>query len=630
MEILGGLMDYQVLQRNKKNVSETTLVGRCGSPGSLQIHVTKKGKTIPGFNWKTLAQVKAGQFTTKLVGIPVGGPYEVALRVLPKKGKSQDDVFEAKNVLVGDVWLLGGQSNMEGIGLLTGAAKPMPLVHAFYMHDRWDVAKDPIHNLDKAVDLVHTDLNGGKPIVRSGPVGVGPGVGFGQTMHKLSGVPQGLIACAPGGTSNSQWAPARKNLGTRSLYGATLRRFYKNGANVAGIVWYQGCSDTNPTDAPKYTDRMKKLVAAFRKDLRNPNLPFIMVQIATYFPTQPFTPEGKRAWNSVQDQERLLPKVIKNLTTVPAMDLELDDCIHISGPDQNRLGRRLAEAAWALIHGPKGGKLPIELKSIKRISPDAFNFEVTFDNVVGALRSPGKPAGFSVVNTEGIEMPTIYRVDLEGNKVIIKTGLTTDTDDSAFFLTYGFGGDAYCNITDEADRSLPVFAPQPLYQNQNPRTSIRTVRVSKILPGAGKLEKVKCPDTSDRSLAFKSRTFPTAFYNLHEELQNKKDDALVFFAAKFECAEPMKLELGLGYDGPTKVWINGKQVHYDPDGINPMIFDQIKVPYNAKKGMHEIVIAFSANFGLAWGPSIRLYRKDLTSRQIKAGPNTYKLPEALG
>ncbi len=630
MKVLGGLLNHQVLQRNSKNVCETTIFGECKSSGALQVRVAKNNKPLPGLNWKKIGRVKAGQFKTLLTGIPVGGPYQVTLRVVASDGKPLDQ-FQADDLLVGDVWILGGQSNMEGIGLLKDAAKPLPLVRAFYMHDRWAPAKDPIHNLCDAVDQVHLDLSGGVPCVRGENVGVGPGVGFGQEMFARTGVPQGLISSAHGGTSMSQWDPALKNLGSKSLYGATLRRFHKNGANVAGIVWYQGCSDTNPTDSQLYTERMKTLVAAFRKDMKNSKLPFVMVQIALYFPG-PNDPVQNKCWSSVQDQERLLPKVIKNLATVSAIDLTLDDGIHISGKDQHRLGRRLAQAALALIKGKKAGKLPIELKSVKpiNVSGGTLHFEVTFDNVEGKLQSVGRPNGFAFVAPDGSLFQNIYRIELAGNKVILKTGMTADMEEGSLPLAYGYGVCPYCNITDSGDRALPVFAPQSTTVAQLARASINTLRVSKILPGAKKLHKVKCPRTADKKFGFKSRTFTNSFANLHEQLQTETSDTLVFFASQFECSEPMKLQVGFGYDGPVKMWIDRKQVFHDPKGINPMIYDQAKIKFNAKKGKHEIIVAFSPNYGKAWGIALRLYRKDLTKKQLKSGKPVFQLPKILG
>jgi sialate O-acetylesterase len=632
MDIIQGLTDHQVLQRNSRNLSETYLEGKCDASGVLCLRVTSTGsnKALPGLADKKITRLNKGRFKVKLTGIPVGGPYDVTLILRSSNGQTLAE-YQAKDILVGDVWILGGQSNMQGIGYLKDAAKPDKNVRAFYMDDRWSVAQDPIHNLDRAVDPVHADLCGGTLPVRSKHAGVGPGVAFGQNMAKLTGVPQGLLACAHGGTTMAQWDPALKKLGGKSLYGATLRRFIKNGSNVAGVVWYQGCSDADSQNAPLYTSRMKKLVAAFRRDMGGRQLPFAMVQIAGVYRVVPDA-EGASWWNSIQDQERLLPKVIKNLTVVPVIDLVLDDLIHISGRDQQRLGRRLAEATWTLIKGKNALKPPMALKSIRKLTnPYTRNLEieVAFDHVEGSLQSPGKALGFALALSSNQLSEAIYRTDLKGNTALLRTAVPEDFDENELYLHYGWGYCPSCNITDQAGRSLPVFGPVSIAVDQKPMISMKKIRTSKILPGAGKLQDVICPDTADRKLGWQGRQFPTCFANLHNELMDKTNDALVFFAGKFKCDEAMKLKVGVGYDGPVKLWIDRKEVFYDPNGINPMIPDQAMIDFKAKAGEHEIVVAFSANFGKAWGIAIRLHRLDVTKRQLCKGTTGYKLPEIL-
>ena len=59
--------------------------------------------------------------------------------------------------------------------------------------------------------------------------GAGPGVSFANEMFRLTGVPQGLICCAHGGTTMAQWDPKLKKDGDNSLYGAMLNRVKRNG-----------------------------------------------------------------------------------------------------------------------------------------------------------------------------------------------------------------------------------------------------------------------------------------------------------------------------------------------------------------------------------------------------------------
>ena len=216
MNIERGLLDGMVLQRTKRDVCDVVVQGRSDGAGTLEARVTHKNKTVHGFHWICIGRVQGGRLQGRLKGLKVGGPYDVQLRVVAPNGDIVDEAV-IKKILVGDVWILAGQSNMEGIGRLPGL-KAKPNVRAFYMHDVWGSAEDPIHNLGQAVAPVHADIGGGALPVRSPFIGVGPGVAFGQAMEKRTGVPQGLLACGHGGTTMEQWDPKKKRLGGHSLY----------------------------------------------------------------------------------------------------------------------------------------------------------------------------------------------------------------------------------------------------------------------------------------------------------------------------------------------------------------------------------------------------------------------------
>lgn len=613
MIVVTGLFDHMVLQRDNRNLSRQPLAGRCSASGDLRATVRAKGKVLPRFNGVKVGRAAGGRFSGELAGLPCGGPYDVELTV-------GDEKLRVGDVLVGDVWILGGQSNMEGIGLLRNAAMPHPMVRAFYMDDRWDVAKDPIHNIGKAVDRVHAILGGGRNPVRSPLTGVGPGVHFGQEMTRLTGVPQGLIACAHGGTSMAQWDPKLKRRGTDSLYGAMLRRFTKNGGRVAGVVWYQGCSDATPADAPLYLQRMKRLVRSMRSDFRSPRLPFVAVQIGRVCNWG----NGAAVWNLIQDQQRRLPDAIPRCAVTSAIDLPMDDQIHLSGIGHRELGRRLAQAMGTLTLGRKAGPPPISFKRVS-LPPDAgsnlVDVVVEFSNVVGRLVSAGRPNGFSFSGAQAKDI--VYDVRLDGHRAVIRT-CAARCEAPRLQLSYGAGLTPYCNITDEAGRPLPVFGPVPVGRPIALTPFVTTVDVSPFLPGAGKLDAV----TYGRAarLRFRRRTFSGAFCDVHADPGWSDDDRLVFFRAPFTCAEPMKLSALLGYDGPVKLWLDGKQEFHDPLGTNPAIMDRQSVRFNARRGRHEIMVALGSNKGQAWGIFLRLHRRDLTARQVDKGSG-YAMPE---
>ena len=611
MKITSGLFDSGVLQRTAGDMSDAPITGTCKACGPVLARVTREGAAVPGFDGAEIGRAEQGKFTARLAGLPVGGPYMVELQAGNERAMVQD-------VLVGDVWILGGQSNMQGCGITADGEKPHPLVRAWYMDDRWAVARDPIHNMWATVDQVHIDLNGGvrpeKNLARS----AGPGVAFGVEMQRLTGVPQGVIACAHGGTSMAQWNPKLKGLGSRSLYGAALRRVKKLGGQVAGLVWYQGCSDANPEAAPVYTQAMQALIRAFRRDLHIPDLPVAMVQIATVYGM-----EGFSSWNDIQEQQRRLPKVIPRLAVVPAVDLALDDLIHISGKDQTILGRRLAAAMRWLKTGE--GAPPIEPKKVKvsynkdRATADLV---VAFDHVVGGLRADGKPWGFSL-DADG---PTdvIYRVDLDGTQAILRTTLPV-TDIADRVLYYGQGCAPYCNITDAAGRAVPVFGPLPLGEPRALTPYVRAPRVSQPLPLQGGIEALACPNPLP---TLKAREFPTTFCDLHLDAGRTQAPQVQYLACRLCCPEEMQLALLLGYDGPVKAWVDGREVFRDPKGSNPAIPDEGGTLLDLTAGEHDVLVALDLNNDRAWGVYLRFERKDVTKGQLKKGE--FVLPEILG
>ncbi len=59
------------------------------------------------------------------------------------------------DILVGDLWILAGQSNMQGAGVLARVEEPSKRVHSLDLADRWSVAREPLHQMWEAVDPVY-------------------------------------------------------------------------------------------------------------------------------------------------------------------------------------------------------------------------------------------------------------------------------------------------------------------------------------------------------------------------------------------------------------------------------------------------------------------------------------------
>ncbi len=621
MEICNGLVDGMVLQRNGRNVCDVEVAGTCGIGGPVSAVVSGKGIGAGKREFKRIGVAGGGRFKARLSGIPAGGPYEIRLRTDGSSGETESVLV--KDVLVGDVWILGGQSNMQGCGLRHNPLKPHPMVRCFYMDDKWRPAKEILHNMWECVDQAHVDICGGTRPAKPGPKwGTGPGVSFGQQMYKYLKVPQGLLACAHGGTSMSQWDPRLKSKGSSSLYGAMMRRIRKNGGRVAGMIWYQGCSDANAAAAPLYTKRMKEFVSHLRRDCGDPALPVAMVQIAR---VSTWERSACVHWNSIQDQQRRLPEHIGNLAVVPAIDLELDDCIHIGEEGQKRLGLRLARAMNVLREGRKAGLPPITLKKTTYTHVPC-SITVEFANVEGGLKAAGRPWGFEVVG--GGSASGIYDVKLKGNKALIRFSIQANT--TRFKLHYGYGTNPYCNITDGADRSLPVFGPVEFGKGEGATMDfIRRLHVSAFQPSAGKLHGLKPPDGLDTLVS--PREFPDSFCSMRTEIAARPgEDLVLWYVLRFRCPEPMRLAALVGYDGPFKAWIDGRLLLHDPKGTNPAVPDSKTLRFAAARGEHRLAMALGTNGGRAWGIFITLQRFDIPRKiLLRDDPSLYRMPEIL-
>jgi len=377
----------------------------------------------------------------EILALPAGGPHQAG---------------GAKGLLAGDLWILAGQSNMEGVGDLVDTETPHPLVHSFQSRESWALAEEPLHWLGESPRPVHHILSG-QPVPTEIPPrdsarakGAGLGLTFAKAMVEQTGVPVGLVPAAHGGTSMQQWDPARKGQGGHSLYGATLERVKAVGApgggRIAGILWYQGESDANPADAALYEARMTALVESFRADLGQPDLPFYFVQLGP-FVTDP-DPSLVAGWNQVRESQRLLLGALPNAGMVSAIDCGLDDGIHIDTTGLKTLGRRLAAVAL--------GRPAPALKSFA-FEPEHGWLRVSFDHVQGALRSEGRPNGFTLRDGSGAELPLIYKIALDGPDALLKI------TDSALLpgasLWYGWGLAPYCNLTDDSGAAVPAFGP---------------------------------------------------------------------------------------------------------------------------------------------------------------------------
>ena len=598
MHIEHGLLPGHVLQRTPQGAS-VTVRGTCRANGPVLGQVRVGKRCLRGFTSAAVGEAVDGRFTATLSGLPSGGPYVVELQC----GKQRVVVGD---VFVGDLWLMAGQSNMEGAGLIADAPPPHAQVRSFSMARRWELARDPLHFLDESPDAVHgTGILSRADVRRCKRLavkGTGSGVFFGTDMHRRSKVPQGLIATAHGGTSMTQWDPALKDQGAASLYGSLWLSVHAVGQPLAGVLWYQGCSDTG-TESALYTSRMQALVAALRRDLRQPRLPWVVVQIGRVVDLA----RDPKPWNSVQEQQRCLPQQIRHCDVVTTIDLELDDNIHLSGKAHGVLAGRMARVAARLVLGDRGEAPAPQPQDVRLQAPKPGLgpvVAVRFKNVVGGLRADGLANGFSLVDAQQKPFDLIFKTEVIGNRALLHLRMTPP---EPCWLMYGQGVNPVCNVHDARGMALPVCGPWPLLSTLPLSEWCQRWRVSPLRADENLM--TFTPRSADDALAT-DRSFDGKFINLHTEWQGKTGH--MAFTGFIDVDEDMRVEVRLGYDGPVRLWLGRKELHRDLRGSNPALHDTQRLVHQLPAGRHRLVIAMALNGGRAWGFFLRFARLDGT------------------
>lgn len=389
----------------------------------------------------------------RITGILCGGPY-----VLNVNG----NIF--KDIYVGDVWILAGQSNMQGYGRDTDIEyNANPAIRAYYMQNEWGIANNPLNVPWRAVNNVHTEILGAKKGFSNRCVG--PGLYFAKRMYDLTSVPQGLICCAHGNTSLAQWNPDLSRYGAdKSLYAAMLERFESNGSNIRGVFWGQGCNDTKIEFFKDYSLNTLNLFRCMRRDF-GVCVPIVYMQISRCIKSGSEEDIQPDTWNSVQEQQRTLYKKIDKTDVIPTIAYELSDRYHLSAKSQKLVGRSAAESMFNLMHGKLYGCLGgIKLDGIEvfrdEIAPDELSsIVVTYKNVKGALSGGERAMGFSLSKIPNdFNDDNIISCTADGNRVIIVAGVSAERL-LDMYLSYGGGLNPPCNITDGEKRSLPMAGP---------------------------------------------------------------------------------------------------------------------------------------------------------------------------
>ncbi len=451
----------QVYQRQDNGIAAISIRGEVhhGTPAIIEARISGNAATS---NWREI-EIKNRSFTGKLDGIPVGGPYCIEIRAY--NGKETVTVA-VPEVLVGDLWILAGQSNMDGCGKLINLETPSRYVHCYYYNETWGIARDPLCRLVDSIDPVHWPVGMEDASTRAevsrwerafNDHGAGLGVRFGKDLYRATGVPVGLIICSHGGTSIRQWSPELKRLGGNSLYGSMMRRVNAVGGKVAGCLWYQGESDAIGRNVETYKHETIEFVNALRKDLGNPNLPFIYVQLGPLLHNA-FDMEDSvlvDAWNKVQAEQLAIESEIPNTAMTAAVDATNSDIIHLDSVSLRRIGARMAKLARKLVFGHNFHIGPRPRRA-EFLDEDRTKLRIVFDGVNEKLIPARGIRGFLIEKENSRVEITSCRRGPDGTSVLIDVASPIPRGAT---LWHGRGIVPTCNLADRLGFPVPVFGP---------------------------------------------------------------------------------------------------------------------------------------------------------------------------
>jgi sialate O-acetylesterase len=253
------------------------------------------GKAVPGAPVKLIfgKQVKESVANAD-------GSFKLVLDAMPANNSGQSlfvisgDTVEYKDVLVGEVWLCSGQSNMEYT--MNRSAHWYNAKRSQGM-DSVQVSQEK--NAEIRLFLVNRDLN--KPGDRNKGwqraeypwVGQFSAAGYyyARELQSRLHVPVGMIAASMPGSAIEPWLPARsvaKKADTVKTTEEPAGKFYTGLIKplapyaLKGFLWYQGETNCMLNQRDEYTQHMKLLISSWRGLWENSNLPFYYVQIAPF------------------------------------------------------------------------------------------------------------------------------------------------------------------------------------------------------------------------------------------------------------------------------------------------------------------------------------------------------------
>ena len=415
-----------------------------------------------------------GNWSVFLPPEPAGGPYQLTVT-----GTNQ---IVLNDILVGDVWFASGQSNMEmplkgwpGAPLKDSAEE---ISHANQPQIRL------LHIPAKASDFPLRDSDAAWMICSPDTASNFSAVAyfFGRELAAREHVAIGLIDATWGGTPAEAWISLRaissdpglmpvfatraEMMETQSEVTAILAKEKRedeaarragqappdhpwrpdpaswapaalfNGMvapmapyAIKGVIWYQGESNSRLSFAPMYAKLFPALIADWRGQWHEGDLPFLFVQISS------FKSNATEAWAVIREAQR---RTLSVANTAMAVTIDIGNPDNVHPADKQTVGMRLALAARALAYGEEveySGPL------FRQAVPDGDGIRVWFDHSASGLLSKGGDLeGFEIAGSDGHFVTASARID--GKTIVVSNAEVPEP----LYVRYGWSNAPVVNL----------------------------------------------------------------------------------------------------------------------------------------------------------------------------------------
>ncbi len=404
--------------------------------------------SFAGSTQKTTADVN-GKWMVRLAKTKAGGPYK--MKIATKK-----DAIVYDSVFVGEVWLAGGQSNMQ-FRLSEGNNAGKEIADANYPEIRFftvglNISSKPLSDV-KGQWLVSNPANARNFSAAA--------YFFARQLHLDKKVPVGIISSSWGSSPAEAWTsgislltnedfrdsilryqaaqanweilytnylalrdsvqknnlqstikpvlPAEKNYPS-ALYNAMIAPLVPYG--IKGVIWYQGENNGNTAiRAFKYRTIFPLLINDWRARWNNDSLPFIYVQLANHKAKNP-QPVMNDNWATLRESQSM---TLKLPNTGMAVTIDIGDANNIHPKNKQDVGKRLYLAANHIAYHANNVYSGPRYLSMNML---ADKIELSFEHVGSGLDSKGQAlAGFAIAG----EDKKFYWANavIEGNKIIV-------------------------------------------------------------------------------------------------------------------------------------------------------------------------------------------------------------------